>query len=303
MRKDDDFEADPAAGHVGPEPLDGDLRERAADARDDLRAQVEGAAGAAPSTPAAERRQAALDREHAGIERRKAALERDEAAREREQAAKDRRQAFHDRHQATLDLRQQLMVAAGGEASLDEQAALDREQAALDREQAALDREQTAIDRDLAALDREQATLERELAGQLWERAVYDDAAPVLRRGVGLQRLAEELDRAKRTGASLTVAVLDVRGADGDSSRLHAAGRALATGLRSYDVVLRLGATTFACVLLEVDEAGARRRLDEVSAELAAAAGVAIAYGCAEPAPGDTAEALLERAAQRGDDA
>jgi hypothetical protein len=304
VRTDDDFENDPAARSPGARGSDAgdDLRERAAQARDALRAQVEGAAGSAPLTPAAERRQAALDRERAAVERRQAALEREEAARESEQAAKDRRQAFHDRHQATLDLRQQLIAAAGGDASLDEQTALDREQAMLDREQAALDREQTAINRDLAALDREQATLDRELASQLWERAVYDDQAPVLRRGVGLQRLAEELDRTRRTGGTLTAAVVEVEGAgDDDGSRLHAAGRALATGLRSYDVVLRLGPTAFACILLDVDEDDARRRLDEVTAALADDGG-RVACGFAEPAPDDTADTLLDRAAPKGSD-
>ena len=74
-----------------------------------------------------------------------------------------------------------------------------------DRARAARDREQATRDRELAARDREQAASDREYAST-------DELTGARRRGVGLEDLDNEMNRAWRQGDSLRVAYVDVDG-------------------------------------------------------------------------------------------
>jgi len=100
-------------------------------------------------------------------------------------------------------------------------------------------------------------------SSRLWESAGGGAGTLDLLTGLPNHRgfqsvLARELARAKRTGASLAVSVVDLDGlaefnrrygaAEGDRM-VRAAGSALSTGVRSYDCVCRLDEDEFALVL------------------------------------------------------
>jgi diguanylate cyclase (GGDEF)-like protein len=110
-------------------------------------------------------------------------------------------------------------------------------------------------------------------SARLWqsvgERAGTLDLLTGLPNHRGFQdRLARELARAKRTGASVSVAMLDIdrfgemnerHGHQGADALLRTAARCFAGGVRSYDTVCRMGADEFALVLpgLQAEAAGA----------------------------------------------
>ena len=170
---------------------------------------------------------------------------------------------------------------------------------AMQRAAAALDREHALCDRRLAAADREHAAGVRTAAGA-------DDLTGALRRGVGLAAVDRQIERAHRTSGRLVVAFIDVDGLKqvNDSSG-HAAGdrllkrtaESIASHLRPYDVVVRVGGDEFVCSLDGIGPAGVRQRFERVSADLAASpAPGSISVGLAEMKAGDSLDDLLLRA-------
>lgn len=150
-------------------------------------------------------------------------------------------------------------------------AAADREQAARDREHAARDRAQAARERRLAALDRAAAQFDRRAAGT-------DELTGARRRGVGLEELEREIDRARRTGESLVAVFVDVDNLKAVNDGLgHSAGdevlrevvKALRRRLRSYDLIIRLGGDEFVCALPGVSVDRARVRFAGLNDDLA----------------------------------
>jgi diguanylate cyclase (GGDEF)-like protein len=171
--------------------------------------------------------------------------------------------------------------------------------AAMQRAAAALDREHALRDRRLAAADREHAAAVLTAAG-------VDDLTGALRRGVGLAAVDRQIERAHRTSGRLVLAFVDVDGLKqvNDSSG-HAAGdrllrhtaESIASHLRPYDVVVRVGGDEFVCSLDGIGIAGVRERFERVSADLAAGATAgSISVGLAKLKDGDSLDDLLLRA-------
>ena len=135
---------------------------------------------------------------------------RDEIARDHDQEAADLDAGddLTDRHAVRLE-----EVRKTSRAS--------RIRATGDRARAARDREQATRDRELAARDREQAASDREYAST-------DELTGARRRGVGLEDLDNEMNRAWRQGDSLRVAYVDVDGLKSvNDTQGYAAGDAL----------------------------------------------------------------------------
>lgn len=228
-------------------------------------------------------------------ERDSAAEGRDELAARRDQLAEiaDEKASRRDRSDALLD-RHSVRAA-----QLRGRGASTRRRAAADRERAAQDRARARRDRELAARNREQAARER-------ERAETDELTGVRRRGVGLDELEREIQRARRTGAGLIAAYVDVDGLKSiNDMDGHSAGdqvlRDVAAGLtrqmRSYDLVGRLGGDEFLCALPGVTLIEARRRFDRLGAELRADPPIrSVTVGFSELRDGDSAQELIDRA-------
>lgn len=298
-----------------------DARDTAADARDAT------ADAAVLATRAQDRDLAATDRSAAVADRQDlavrdaAALARDEAAARRDLAActagvsadpaRDWAAAAADRAAAVAD-----RVAA----SMRNLAALVRDDAAQARDladagitahglqtQAADDRLSSAGDRAAAASDRQDAAVDRSGAADNRARSYRDELTGAVMRSPGYDQLSHEVDRARR-GEPLVVAFVDVdRLKWFNDSQGHAAGdnvlaqlgRALAQGLRSYDVVVRYGGDEFVCALPGTRRAEAEMRFATVAAMLAQlVAGASISVGLAELALGETLEQVVARADQ-----
>jgi diguanylate cyclase (GGDEF)-like protein len=169
-------------------------------------------------------------------------------------------------------------------ASVRQQASRERIAAASDREAAAADRKQAAVDRDQAGLD--------ELTG-------------VFRRGAGELSLTQQIDRSRRSGHPLVLAIIDVDALKAvNDNQGHAAGDALlrdvttaiTSTMRSYDVTIRWGGDEFVCALSETTLEVAANRVAEIQRALAARRpGASISAGLAELAD-DTLESLIARA-------
>lgn len=210
---------------------------------------------------------------------------------------------------------------AQGAALARDAAALQRDRAADERDRAAelrdelagrrdiaaaRDRAASARDRAAAARDRTDATAEGDAAARELAMAAMDELTWTTRRGPGLLDLEREIERAERTGDTLSIAYLDVDGlkrvndtdghAAGDQLLMHVAD-SLRTELRAYDVVVRMGGDEFLCILSGADEGFVRerfvgivRRLEERSP-----AG-SFSVGFAEFEAGDSGEQLIARA-------
>ena len=167
------------------------------------------------------------------------------------------------------------------------------------REHAATERLSAAADREAAAADREQAAADRSYSG-------LDELTGVLRRGMGELALTHEIDRSRRSGRSLVLAVIDI-----DSLKVvndtqgHAAGDALlrdvpaaiASAVRSYDVTVRWGGDEFVCGLSDVTVETAAERISEIQRALAVRRPPAsVSVGLAELREEDTLESLVARA-------
>jgi diguanylate cyclase (GGDEF)-like protein len=241
-------------------------------------------------------------RDRLASERDKAAQERDELAAQRDHDAAirdqeafdlDGRERLFDRH--TLRVQELRGRAAIGR----RRAADDRRRAALDRERAARDREQAAHDREQARRDREQARRDREQAG-------IDDLTGARRRGVGLEELQREIERARRTNGRLVAAFVDVddlksvndeQGHRAGDQLLRDVAVELASHMRSYDLVVRFGGDEFLCALPDVTPTEARRRFDGLVSQLHDGPAVrSVSVGISELREGDSLQDLIDRA-------
>ena len=122
-------------------------------------------------------------------------------------------------------------------------------------------------------------------------------------RVAGLVDLDRELDRCRRTGAGLVIALVEVVGLEGadderaDAARDELLGRLVAltrAHLRSYDLIIRLDSDEFLCAISTISVPVARERFEQLAAS-ADADGV-IAIGCAEFTGDETPTELIARA-------
>lgn len=267
-------------------------------AQEESRVEREGPKRKSGST-AAERSRTTARRLATAAERDKVARLRDLAAAARDRVAEARDDAAHARDRAA-EARERGAAASGGngaepDATPDEPAL----SCAAIRAQAALERLAAAADREAAAADRRQAEGDRREAGM-------DELTDVFRRGTGELALNHEMDRARRSGRSLLVALVDVDGLKAvNDSRGHAAGDellrdvagAIISTMRSYDVTVRWGGDEFVCGLSDVTAAVASERVAEIQRELdARRPGTSISAGLAELVDGDSLESLVARA-------
>jgi len=117
--------------------------------------------------------------------------------------------------------------------------------------------------------------------------------------------LTREIERSRRSGRSLVLALIDVDGlksvndhqghAEGDALLLDVATAVIST-MRSYDVTVRWGGDEFVCALSETTLEVATRRVAEIQDALdARRPGASISAGLAELAD-DTLASLIARA-------
>lgn len=142
-----------------------------------------------------------------------------------------------------------------------------------------------------------------EYASQL-EAAHHDGLTGTWLRQAGRQLLDEEIKRSDRLGTPLTIVFADVDGLKRRNDELgHAAGdealvavaRALITGLRGYDHVIRWGGDEFLCVLPGLTHEEGVRRIDQAR-QLLTRGGLSISVGVAERRAGEPVESLVTRA-------
>ncbi len=147
---------------------------------------------------------------------------------------------------------------------------------------------------------------------RLWERAGDSSGTQDVLTGLpnhrGFERaLTRELARAMRGGAPVSVAMVDLDGFQAaNDERGHAAGdellrtaaRCLASGVRTYDNVSRIGPDEFGLVLPGMEPAVARALLERLAAAFAGSSqGATVSAGVAGfPADGDTQVELVRLA-------
>jgi diguanylate cyclase (GGDEF)-like protein len=225
------------------------------------------------------------------------------AARDREARLRDEGAEARDAAAARHALRRR---PGAGDDDVLARAARDRARAALDRARAAEDRAQAAADRELAAAERQEALAIRAESAGLLERAATDELTGVRTRLLGLDEAAREVERARRTGARLTLAFVDVdglkrlndsEGHPAGDALLALVGRSLRGNLRSYDVIVRYGGDEFICAMPDITPGEARARFAAIADSLAAVrAGYSISFGLAEAGPTESLEDLVARA-------
>jgi len=223
--------------------------------------------------------------------RQEAASDRERASQDRHAGAAERAQAEHDRATASADRG----------ASADERA-----QADADRNTASADRGASADERGHAEHDRMAALDDRDASAREREYASVDGLTGVYLRSAGFVELDHEVDRARRSGAPLVLAFVDVdhlkdindsRGHDAGDKTLLAVAKTLAAQMRSYDLIFRYGGDEFVCALVGVTIEDVTKRL--ALANVALALGpehASVTAGLADLRPGESADALVARA-------
>ena len=228
----------------------------------------------------------ALQRE-TGAARLATAVERDRAAAERGRDAAGRSTA--------LELERE-----------DEDIAEVLRQAARDRATAAAERIRAAADREAAAMDREEARRALAEAERKVRVAATDELTRAWTRRAGLAQITNEIQRARRTGGTVTLAFIDVDGLKGvNDSHGHAAGdrllrltaETMRAHLRPYDIVTRYGGDEFLCAMPNISRTIALERMTAITGVLATIeTGNSISFGVAVLQPNDGLQELVERA-------
>ena len=303
-------------------------RERASLSRGHAAVNREGIADERDES-SAQRDDSSSQRDESSVRRDESSVRRDEfsSQRDKSSALRDRRAEGHDLEADELDDRDELAdrhtlrveELRGRGQSGRRRAASNRERSRQDRVEATRDRRHSVSDRAHAGSDRQHSEDDREHAGEDRghasndrgdarddrECAGTDDLTGARRRGVGLEELDNEIQRARReSGGRLVAAFFDVDGlksvndidghAEGDAL-LRAFADGLRRQIRSYDLFVRLGGDEFLCALPNVTLVEARERFDRLRADLAGSGG-SVSVGYAELRDGDSAEDLVSRA-------
>ena len=267
-------------------------------------ADADAAAGGDPVTherTKSARERTSRDRESVGHLRSETAADRLEAAAQRDEAASLREEAAEERDR--------LARLAGRNESVQDMILRGER----DRAIAAADRARAADDRAKAAADREDASRQRSEAFQAQAEARHDllvtstdELTGALTRKFGLDNITREIERARRTDDSLTLAFVDIDGLkEVNDNEGHQAGDGLLrlvvdtmrANLRPYDVVVRYGGDEFLCAFPHVSKPVARERMERIASVLEAErTHHSITFGLAEFDPADGADELIGRA-------
>ena len=264
--------------------------ERSRTERNAVRTEREAAAASRSKTTAQRSVTAAL-RDEAARLRDLTAAARDRSAQTRDDAADARDRAAEARERAAIETGRPDETIAGLRA-LARASAARRRQSASERAAAAADREAAAADRRHAARDRHHDGL--------------DELTGVFRRGTGELALIHEIDRSRRSGQPLVLAMIDVdalkavndnQGHAAGDALLRDVGAAITTTLRSYDVTVRWGGDEFVCAMSDITVHVASDRLEAIQRTLQSRhPGASISAGHTELRDGDTLDKVIARA-------
>ncbi len=245
---------------------------------------------------------------------------RDMVARARDRAAeaRDLASAQQDAVDQQVDGLQPTAGADDPATGLRERAAARRAEAAEQRSQAAEDRLAAARDREQAAFERRHALTDRESFVRQLAASETDSLTGARTRVAGLVDLDRELDRCRRAGAGVVVALVEVasvettEGGPSDAARDELLKRVVAltrAHLRSYDLIIRLDSDELLCAMSNTSVPDARARFDQLTADLAVSAEAGVmTVGLAEFTGDETPTELIARADRellnglRGDD-
>ena len=259
---------------------------------------------------AEERDLAADERDRAADERDQAAEARDRAAEARESSSKTRdglasreasdgeNTAQGDRRSAAADRRQASSDRRSGQAAR-QRAQEDRTGSSTQRESGSSDRAAAEVDRKTASVDRGNSATDRSDAAQ-------DALTSTYLRGPGFARLNEQIQTAKDTLQTLTLAFVDVDHLKTVNDSLgHSAGDRLlrqvaitiSNSLGPDALLFRYGGDEFVCSMLGSSEGELKGLLSLISEQLRAATEQgSISCGIAELVEGDTCDSLIGRA-------
>jgi diguanylate cyclase (GGDEF)-like protein len=237
-------------------------------------------------------------REESAAARLRTAEERDQAAalRDRGAAGRDELARLHDLEDDEHATREDILSRSRR----------DRARAAADRAKAADDRARAASDRQEAARERGEALRQRTESVDDLKVATTDELTGAWTRRFGFAEVSRELERARRTGASLVLAFIDVdglkqindsQGHPAGDTLLQRLGETLRANVRSYDVIVRYGGDELICAMSNISSTEARARLERVAAALRAGdAKHSVTFGLAEAEPADSLQELIARA-------
>jgi diguanylate cyclase (GGDEF)-like protein len=237
-------------------------------------------------------------RDETSAERVETADDRDRSAELRDRGAenRDRLARLHDVQDDTDAGKEDILLRAER----------DRARAATDRAKAADDRTRAAADRAEAVTQRAEAQHARAEARHNLELASTDDLTGARSRKFGLVELGREIERSRRTGETLTLAFIDVDGLKGVNDTyghpagdrlLHLVAETVRANVRPYDVIVRYGGDEFLCAMPNLNRAGAKRRMNTISAVLRAVNDAhSITFGLAECEPADGIKEFIGRA-------
>lgn len=244
-----------------------------------------------------------VSRTHSELERIRVDAQRIETAGIRDDVAAERDRAAEIRDGAAARAEAALLASAPGNVALRAAVSTNtelRDLASADRRRAASDRQRAAEDRLTAAAAQRQARIDV-------QRAQLDGQTGVYARELGYVTLRSEIDRCRRADDPFVLALIridqqvaiDARQTPADRDAvIEAVVFVLRDQLRSYDPVVRVGASEFLCALPGSRAEDARERVDEI--RQAAADGhpeAHVTVGLATLRPEDTLGSLVERAA------